>query len=74
MAGAGQGNLLASIRWVLILFFGFSAGLTGFYAGADLLPVAGLVLAGLVVGALIVTIALPRPSHEPRTDRLNWDE
>jgi hypothetical protein len=78
MAGRrpGGGGLLQTFRALLVTLVCLSAGLTAVYGGASLSVVAGATAAGLVLGLVVVTVALPTPDPvDTETDpRLRWEE
>jgi hypothetical protein len=61
--GAQRRRVLARVRRGTVGLVGASGGLLALYADGSLLQIAAAVVAGLVVGALLVWLALPSPEQ-----------
>lgn len=59
--GAQRRRVLARLRRGTVGLVGVSGGLLALYGDGSLVQIAGAVVAGLLLGALLVWLALPRP-------------
>jgi len=59
--GARRRRKLSQVRRGIVALVGGSGGLVAIYADGSLVQIAVAILAGLVLGALLVWLALPNP-------------